>query len=1022
MTRSLRHIDLQQALRKSCLPISAAFAIVACGAWWLTPSVDALLARSQQALAQREYERAEELCRRVLIREPQSSAALLLAGEAAIKLGRPDDAIDYFDRVPDEDSQRAATARLKAAEIMLGDNRAAAAERKLLSALACDHNLPAAHERLAWLLDVEGRRFEALPHHYALLRTKRASFNSLMATGNHDVPLESPRRLEAFRKAEPDNVLPLIGMARSELRNDRVRARRMLENAVSLTPSLVEAHALLGRLLWDSHDAPSLAIWQARLPRAADEHPDVWLVRGEMAREAGQLSAAARAFWEALRRDPNHRAATYQLSRLLPSLPEPPQAGSDDVAFLSERARQLEELAELLDTLRSRPRDLRLIERAATLTKSLGRLWESWGWRYLAQTLSAASESNLRELTQIEHRLAPSLELTLAACDPGQRFDFSDLPLPDLSVRADTGRSGIRENSDRNMLSRPDYSRSLLPASRQGELADSTAVGAAAARLAFREVATESGLEFSYFRGCEAGAGDGRMFEFAGGGVAVIDFDLDGWPDLYFAQGCRWPPDDGQTEFLDQLFRNENGRQFRPATGEAGIVEDRFSHGVAVGDFNSDGFPDIYVANIGLNRLWMNCGDGTFLDVTRQAGLSDESWTTSALMADLSGDGLPDLYDVNYVMDHDVFERVCHRGGLPYSCRPGEFTAAPDRLLVNLGDGRFSDCSERSGVWLPRGNGLGVVAADFSESGRLNLFVANDDDANFYFANRGTAADGSPRFEELGLLSGLAFDGQGRAQACMGVAAGDADGDGQLDLFVTNFYHDSNTLYLQRATDLFDDATAGSGLREPAYEMLGFGTQFLDGELDGRPDLVVVNGHIDDYRRVGTPYAMRPQYFRNQGAGRFAEVREPGLGPFFAAEQLGRSLARLDVNRDGREDFVVSHLDGPAALLVNETRWAGRFLALRLHGVISNRDAVGARVSVAAGKSVWSQQLCAGDGYLASNERRLVFGVGPAETIDRLTIQWPSSTHQEWRLLPVDREWTAVEGNDELVPGLSTGP
>ncbi|MGH7137486.1 MAG: CRTAC1 family protein, partial [Pirellulales bacterium] len=394
--------------------------------------------------------------------------------------------------------------------------------------------------------------------------------------------------------------------------------------------------------------------------------------------------------------------------------------------------------------------------------------------------------------------------------------------------------------------------------------------------------------------------------------------------------------------------------------------------------------------------------------------LSSDAWTTSCLMADLNGDGLADLYDVNYVTGEGVFERTCDSAGQPRVCQPSRFSPQLDRCWLNLGDGRFADRSAESGVDVAGGNGLGIVAADFQGTGRLSLFVANDQDANFYFINHGAAADGSPQFVESALLAGLAFDGQGKAQACMGVAAGDANGDGRLDLFVTNFYQEPNTLYLQHSAELFDDATAAAGLREPSYELLGFGTQFVDAELDGWPDLVVVNGHIDDFRQVGSPYWMRPQYFRNLG-GRFVEIEGPQLGPFFTEPGLGRGLARLDFNRDGREDFVVSRLDMPAALVANNTPDAGHFLALRLVGTSSARDAIGTRVTVSVADKSWTRQLAAGDGYMASNQRQVVFGLGRTDRIDRLIVDWPGGTHQEWRQLTVDRETIAVEGREELV-------
>jgi hypothetical protein len=383
-------------------------------------------------------------------------------------------------------------------------------------------------------------------------------------------------------------------------------------------------------------------------------------------------------------------------------------------------------------------------------------------------------------------------------------------------------------------------------------------------------------------------------------------------------------------------------------------------------------------------------------------------------LADLNGDGLPDIYDVNYLQGADVYERVCGEGGKPRACTPAAFEPQPDRFYLNLGDGRFEERTEAAGLNVAGGNGLGIVAGDVDGSGRLSLFVANDEDANFCFINETAKPGAEPRFVERGVLAGLAYDGDGKALACMGVAAGDADGDGKLDLYVTNFYEEPNTLYLQGPGGMFVDATSASGLRAPSYRMLGFGTQFIDGELDGELDLVVTNGHIDDLSYQQVPFEMPPQYFRGLGGGKFVERPAAELGEFFQGKYLGRGLARLDWNRDGREDFVVSHLDAPAALVANVSADTGHYLALQLRGVKSARDAIGATVTIVAGGRRRTQWLTAGDGYQASNQRQLVFGLGAEERVKKLQIRWPSGLRQEFANLPAVQALILVEGSPRL--------
>jgi hypothetical protein len=560
-------------------------------------------------------------------------------------------------------------------------------------------------------------------------------------------------------------------------------------------------------------------------------------------------------------------------------------------------------------------------------------------------------------------------------------------------------------------MNRADYPLPVWPDA-QTTQARATSIGPVDGRVSFVDSAAGVGLQFDYFNGTTATTGLEHMLQSTGGGVAVVDYDLDGWPDLYFAQSGPWE-ERHEPRYRDCLFRNLGNGTFADVTQEAGLGDRLFSQGVAVGDYNSDGFPDLYLANIGPNRLYENNGDGTFRDATPQAGVSGDEWTVSCAIVDLNGDAMPEIYTVSYLILQEVLERMCKKKGRPMGCAPSMFTAEQDRLYQNLGDGRFRDVTDECGIKVPDGKGLGVVAADFEGTGRVNVFVGNDTTANLYFVNETAEPGGRLSFVESGILCGVALDETGNAQSCMGIANGDVNNDGLLDLFITNFYNDSNTLYVQIPDNLFVDETRVASLREPSYYMLGFGTQMLDGELDGLPDIFVTNGHVDRTFATGAPDLMPPQYYRNADGKKFVELSSRSLGEYFQHEYLGRSVVVLDWNRDGREDLCVSHLDAPAALLTNRTQDAGHHLVLKLQGVTSNRDAIGAIVRVSSGKQSWTRQLIAGHGYLASNQRQLVFGLGSAERVDRVSIRWPSGREQSFEELQVDQDYLLVEGTSE---------
>lgn len=512
----------------------------------------------------------------------------------------------------------------------------------------------------------------------------------------------------------------------------------------------------------------------------------------------------------------------------------------------------------------------------------------------------------------------------------------------------------------------------------------------------FLDVASEVGLEFVYQNGRDERA---LMVQSTGGGAAWLDFDRDGWVDVYFAQGGNPTAPQAPTQPLDRLFRNRRGR-FVDVTEQSGIHDPLFGQGVAAADFDADGFVDVYVTNVGRNTLYRNCGDGTFVDVTAEAAVGVELWSSSAAWGDVDLDGDPDLFVCNY-LDYDPYDPVsCTRDdGAPAICHPEHLAPVSNVLYLNQGDGRFREAGPPQWSDGEGSKSLGVVIGDLTNDGAPDIFVANDTTANFLYVN-----DGRGNFTEEAVARGCALSGLGQFQASMGVAVGDYDGNGALDLYVTHFTDDSNTLYANLGDGNFEDRTRLLGLHEPVLALLAFGTVMLDFDNDGHMDLFVANGHIDDWRDRGQPWKMPAQLFTFAG-DRWREC--PGEG-YFSLPRLGRGVAVADFDRDRRPDVLVVNQLDPAALLQNRASRA-QSLSLLPIGREANRTAIGTRVVVEGGGRRSMQELCGGTSYAVSHEPRLWFGLPPECRQCRVSVRWPGGKTQQFEL-PAGGSWLLIEG------------
>jgi enediyne biosynthesis protein E4 len=950
-----------RASARSLAALALAVAVLGLGLFWgITAWQDhAALASAQRDETAGRFAEARDTLAKLAARRPGRDDVEYALGASEAALGHVQPALDAWARVPIHSplSRRAALDR---ARLAVAQGHLAAAEDSLERIGDLPDPISAEAANLARQADFFSGRAERI--NARVERRWRSSADPVAELRAHwlyetqPLPLDAmSAALDRFGRAAPDDDRVWLG--RADL------ARRA------------------GR--YDEADS-----WLSRCEARRPHDPDVMRVRLAWALDAGRADAATRALAQlpAARFAPDEVAMlTARLAALRGDAPAERAALQRRVAFQPGDAAAWARLGELgaaesrtearrrkaeIDRASDRYRTLMgLIGRGerssfpelARIAETLGRCFEAQGW----WTLRARQAPNDAEAKAALARLAHAVDP--APSSAGKTL--MDL-IPDAVVSAQ---------------SHPDSARDVPR---------------------FRNEAESAGLRFLYDNEQTQLR---RLPESIGGGIGLLDFDGDGWLDVYAVQGGRLPPEakpngmDG-----DHLFRNRHDGTFEDVTIASGIaaMPRGYGHGVAVGDYDNDGRPDLFLTRWRSYALYRNKGDGTFEDATQRAGLGGaRGWPTSAAFGDLDNDGDLDLYVCHYVQWDLDQSPPCpdpdHPGHNVY-CVPRAFEAEPDRVYRNDG-GRFVDVTKEAGIVDTDGRGLGVVIADLDADGRPDIFVANDMTANNLHHNLGGF-----RFADIGVESGVASNAGGGYQAGMGIACGDLNGDGRPDLVVTNFYGESATFYENLGDCLFADRSAAVGLTAPTRFLLGFGASFLDANNDGRLDLALANGHVNDYSPA-IPYAMPAQLFLGGAGGRLTDASACG-GACWTETRVGRGLAVGDLDNDGRTDVLILSQNGPLALFHNLGP-SGHFLTLQLRGTTSNRDGVGAVVRVTSPGVSQTHWRIGGGSFLSTSDSRIHIGLGTGSIPSAVAVEvrWPSGKIDRHDALKIDGFHQLVE-------------
>ena len=936
----------------------------------------AVLAEARRAMDLGEYVKAVPLLTWLAAHHLGTGEAAFRLGDCEAALGHPDAALAAWALVP-ERSALAGPAGLRRGQLAISHGRFTCAEDGL--AAAVQGSGPTSAEARALLMRVLWRqgRFDEVAtlietQWFQLERTGRLSRPEAVDLHRGHLSLD----LEIFpfdevaadlrRAAElaPGDDRVTLARARWAILAGRLDdARTWLDLCVGRRPN--DAAVWKARLDWAraSGRAADAGKALAHLPSAIFSELEILNLRAWLASQRGDAVAERATLEQLVTLDGSDIGVLGRLAELLL------QAGE------SERACRLRARKTKLDETKHRYRTLFKNDVLAAQAGEMSRLAYVLGRRFESQAFLNLADLQGRSRPRIVETPYRVKGPVSPASPPASTTTLAELLAADVP-HADDAQS--------------DEVSSIIPQ--------------------FTDDATAAGLSFTFENGASPAH---QLPETMSGGVGVLDYDGDGHLDVFAVQGGQFPPPDPPGNG-DRLFRNRGDGTFEDVTGRSGLAGFRggYGHGVAVGDYDNDGNPDLFVTRWRSYALYRNHGDGSFEDVTDRSRLAgDRDWPTSAAFADLDGDGDLDLYVCHYlrwVADHP---RLCPSPsgrGFQY-CDPRHFESLPDHVFRNDG-GRFVDVTKEAGIDDREGRGLGVVVADLDGDNRVDLFVANDGTANYLLRNRGGF-----QFEELGHSSGVAANAAGDYQAGMGVACGDLDGDGLPDLLATNFYGESTIFLRGLGRGMFSDQTSSIALAAPSRSLLGFGIVLADANNDGWLDIMTANGHVND-QRPHFPYEMPAQILLSGPGGRLTEVSSKS-GSAWSVPRLGRGLACGDFDNDGHGDLVLVSQNSAAAYLHNRTT-VGDFVSFKLEGTRSNRDGVGAVVTVTAGGRRRRHWRYGGGSYQSASDTRIHFGLG-RDRIDEVEVQWPSGQVDRFDRIESNHFYRLREGNAEAIPLLS---